>query len=406
MNTLFNMLHALLPSAAILLAAAWLERQLRDFSAAQLAVVEWLPPLLLATALALALRFTRGRIFFALLNLLLGYAALRWYAPASAIFPGVVIFACVALFLPLNLIASQYLDERGTRAVWRQTRFIVLSLQILFVIVVAEARLEPLAYLFTWQVFDAEQLDWTAIPQPALLALIIGLFLSYGRMHAEPTLQRAAFFAAMLALAMALQGGDSPATVVAWFAAAGPILGIAVVRESWNLAYIDQLTELPGRRALEEALQKLDNPHAIAMVDVDFFKKFNDTYGHHVGDEVLRMVAFQLRDVGGGGKAFRYGGEEFTLLFPGLGAKEAKPFLETLREQIADARFEIRQRGRRREEHEESRRQAPATGPISVTISIGLAESNDKLGRPAAVLTAADKALYRAKKRGRNRVCR
>lgn len=81
------------------------------------------------------------------------------------------------------------------------------------------------------------------------------------------------------------------------------------------MAYQDELTSLPGRRALKEYLLKLGSEYTIAMFDIDHFKKFNDTHGHDVGDQVLRMVASKLATVSGRGKSFRYGGEEFTLVF-------------------------------------------------------------------------------------------
>ncbi|MER3423211.1 MAG: GGDEF domain-containing protein, partial [Nitrospiraceae bacterium] len=76
-----------------------------------------------------------------------------------------------------------------------------------------------------------------------------------------------------------------------YFAAAGLVLTLAVLQTSYAMAYHDDLTGLPGRRALNETLLKLSGRYTIAMVDVDHFKTFNDQYGHDVGDQVLRMVA-------------------------------------------------------------------------------------------------------------------
>src|SRR5690606_24679223 len=153
--------------------------------------------------------------------------------------------------------------------------------------------------------------------------------------------QRAALFVAGYCLVLVLAHAGDAGTMIAFTAAAALVLAIAAFQESWNIAYLDQLTELPGRRALDEALARLEGSYTIAMVDVDHFKKFNDSYGHDVGDQVLRMVASQLREVGGGGKAYRYGGEEFTLLFPGRGADEAVAFVDALRAAIARDMFEI-----------------------------------------------------------------
>lgn len=403
MTALFRIARQLLPHLALLLAALWGVHLLRGLSAEQLQVLQWLPALCFAAAFALALRFGRGRVFFLLLNLLLAWLCLAFYRPASPAFTAQVLFAGVALLLPLNLLVTLYLHERGPVLAWRNNRFWVLGAQILGLLVIAEARLEhpAMALLFSPLPRVAEV---TPIPQPGLLVLVLGLFVTYGRLHAAPGTLRAAAFATFLAVAAVLHAEASPAACIAWFSAAALVQALALGQESWNLAYIDPLTELPGRRALEEALAKLGPEYSIAMVDVDHFKKFNDTYGHHVGDEVLRMVAFQLREIGGGSRAFRYGGEEFCVIFDGKRARETEQWLEEFRTQIAAARFELRQRGRRREDRPAGRR--PRSGIISITVSIGLAQSGARLNRPHAVINAADKALYRAKKQGRNRLCR
>lgn len=405
MNTFLKILPAVLPAAGVLLAAAWLEHLLRDLSGAQLLVLSWLPLMVFGAGLALAVRFNRGRIFFALINLALAYITLRWYWPASAETPARILFAGVAMLLPLNLTISQYLRDRGSPAIWRGTRFWILGIQVFALVLIAEARLDWPARVLTWHWPVLDNTLPGHLPLLAVVTLLLALLTSYGRLHAEPGIGRAGFCGMMLAVAILLLQGATPSATLVWLGAAGLILGIALVQESWNLAYLDPLTELPGRRALEEQLARLGDRYAIAMVDVDHFKQFNDRYGHHVGDEVLRMVAFQLREVGGGGRAFRYGGEEFCILFADREAAEAVPFLEALREQIAEARFELRQRGRRLADSTGSRKRR-GRGTIGVTISIGLAQRGARLARPAAVLTAADKALYKAKQQGRNRLAR
>ncbi|MDP0971523.1 diguanylate cyclase, partial [Klebsiella pneumoniae] len=82
-------------------------------------------------------------------------------------------------------------------------------------------------------------------------------------------------------------------------------------------AFRDELTGLPGRRALNERTQRLGRNYVLAITDVDHIKRFNDTHGHDVGDQVLRLVASKLSKVNGGGRAYRYGGEEFAVVFAG-----------------------------------------------------------------------------------------
>jgi diguanylate cyclase (GGDEF)-like protein len=139
------------------------------------------------------------------------------------------------------------------------------------------------------------------------------------------------------------------------------------------------------------------------VVDVDHFKKFNDTHGHDVGDQVLRMVATRLGAVAGGGRAFRYGGEEFVVLFPGKDVAESVPHLEALRAAVATAGFRKRRPGRPKRKPASPRANAAAVRELSVTVSIGAAQARAGAA-PDAVVKRADEALYRAKEGGRNRV--
>ncbi len=188
-----------------------------------------------------------------------------------------------------------------------------------------------------------------------------------------------------------------------WLAAAGIILTLALVEGAFTLAFHDGLTGLPGRRALDERLAQLTGPYALAMVDLDHFKRLNDRYGHEVGDQVLRWVAGQLRSVGGGGLAYRYGGEEFTILFPGKSLQHAKPHLEALRQKIAARPFTLRSPDRPKKKPAGGKTLEKKALSVRVTASLGLAERG-KRRPPEQVLAAADKALYRAKRAGRNRL--
>lgn len=209
---------------------------------------------------------------------------------------------------------------------------------------------------------------------------------------------------------------------IAFWTASAAILATAVIENSYLLAYHDELTTLPSRRAFNEASGALKSPYSIAVVDIDHFKGFNDTYGHDTGDQVLRMVATNLGRVTGGGQAYRCGGEEFNILFPGKTTAEVLPHLEALREAVERSAFRMRGADRRQvprgpdRRNQRSRPRARKSDAIprlteeksslmlSVTISIGVATTaTDKFG-PETVLECADKALYRAKANGRNRV--
>lgn len=181
------------------------------------------------------------------------------------------------------------------------------------------------------------------------------------------------------------------------------MIAAAVAHEAYQMAFRDELTGLPGRRALNERLQRLGRHYVLAMTDVDHFKKFNDTHGHDVGDQVLRLVASKLSKVGGGGRAYRYGGEEFALVFAAKTLEECQPHLEAVREVIAEYHMHLRNPDRPQDDQQgRQRRAGTAATTVSVTVSIGVCERLPEQRTPEQVLKAADQALYTAKGAGRN----
>jgi len=183
------------------------------------------------------------------------------------------------------------------------------------------------------------------------------------------------------------------------------MLASAVAHEAYQMAFRDELTGLPGRRALNERMQRLGRNYVLAMSDVDHFKKFNDTHGHDVGDQVLRLVASKLSKItNGGGRAYRYGGEEFAIVFAGKTLEECMPHLEAIRETIAVYAIHLRNQESRPQDDQQGRqrRAGSQASTVSVTVSMGVAERQPEHRNPEEVLKAADQALYAAKGAGRN----
>lgn len=178
-------------------------------------------------------------------------------------------------------------------------------------------------------------------------------------------------------------------------ALAGASAVIGILHASYRMAFVDGLAGLPNRRSLDEALARISGDFALAMVDIDHFKQFNDKYGHAIGDRALRAVAARLRNLRGV-RAFRYGGEEFCLLFGAGQKRNAREICENLRTEIAEMRLPMRAR--------KGNNRASARAMLKLTVSIGLAERGARLRSPPDMLIAADKALYKAKAAGRNRV--
>ncbi|MBI2155119.1 MAG: GGDEF domain-containing protein [Candidatus Rokubacteria bacterium] len=387
-------LARLLPGGVLLLAATLLPSlgALRESLPALLPVYFYV---VFGGGILLAWRFDRSRLVLALLVLALADRALLHLGPSAA--------AAVALLLPLDLAALCWLSERGLLTPRGRVKLLVLLLQALAVALISRPELAFVAAWLQYAFVESAWLSALGLPQPALLAFALALGLVTLRFIRHPTALESGSLWALAAAFLALLTGPVEPAFTLDLATAGLILVVSLVETSHGMAYGDELTGLAGRRALIEALLKHGDRYAIAMVDIDHFKRFNDEHGHDVGDQLLRMVGARLGDVGGGGRAYRYGGEEFAVLFPGKSAEEIIPYLEALRVGIAVSAFTVRGRRRPREKPDRPRAGA-GRKKAAVTVSIGVAEAGRQHPTPEQVIAAADAALYRAKKAGRNRL--
>jgi len=398
-----------LPGVVLLLAALLLQRS-DDVADSLLPLVPAYSYAVAVVGLFLGWRFARSRIVFAIVLLALADRALLEFAAGDAAVDGMdrVVFNAVALLLPLNLVAFAMMPDRGVFSLRSLLPPIPLLLQVLLVAWVVRSEHRELVAWLEYPIVDPGHVTWTAVSQPALIAFGLAFVLQAVRFVRKPKAIESGFLWALPAAFLALSGDRIGWLSTSYFATTGLILVVSLLETSYRMAYFDELTELPGRRALNEQLLRLGKRYSVALVDIDHFKKCNDTYGHDIGDQVLRMVASKLRGVSGGGKAYRYGGEEFAVLFRGKSLKEVRPTLEALRETIEATPFILRGRRRPRAKPTEQT-SSPGAGRkarkyVSVTVSIGVAERVDPKEDPRDVIKAADEALYRAKGAGRNRV--
>lgn len=346
-------------------------------------LVRYGPFLLAMLGGAIGWWFNRGRAVFVMLLLLVCYWLLvgngAGFSPE-----GLAFLQITTLYLiPANLLILGFTAERGVLNPRGIARMLILGLQIFVMLMLAG---QPDVGSTLYHVFDTRLFAATgvldAMPHPAMLLSLVAVVALLIRHKPLET----SFAAAIIAIDIATVMG-AEAIQYGYLAATGVVLA-GLAQEAWRMAFVDDLTGLPGRRALGHAMAELGSQYAIAMLDVDHFKKFNDTYGHDVGDIVLKKVARELARVGGGGKAFRYGGEEFTVVFAGRSAEKAHEPLDALRKRIAANKITPPDKNK----------------TVSVTISVGLSERDPETADPWSVLKRADQKLYEAKQSGRNRV--
>lgn len=400
LNPLLAVFLQLLIPAFLLALAYFFTGAVSELGDMQVGVLKGLPALIGCIGIFMALRFSRIRLGAAMINLLVGYVAIIWALQSLDAVPASIALGLAAILLPLNHLACHLLPERASVTKLNGGILAVLAGELVLVLLAARFGGEGLQELLETDFLRFIDRSEFGAQDAGFAAGLIMLTLSFARLYQHVNTQRAALFMAGFSLFLVLGQINYLHYVIPYATAAVLLLTVAAFQETWNIAYLDPLTGLPARRALDEALARLDGQYAIAMMDVDHFKKFNDSWGHDVGDQVLKMVASRLAEVSGSGKAFRYGGEEFTLLFPGKTAREAKPEVDRLRELIAEDTFEIRRHDRRNDGNGSSRRTAAPT--INITISGGLAERKQRRQPAEDVIKAADEALYKSKQAGRN----
>ena len=349
--------------------------------------------------LALAWVFYRSRVFILLACLGLADVALR-NAPDRDDLTMAFGTALIALIAVLALSRDRGILSRGGVMQFALAGGVVAGAAVMF------GEPERVQRFAAPLILSLDLVGWPGMPRVTLVVAVAALVaVTYGFYRWRGPVDRGLVWCLLLLL-VAIHPEIGAEGSALFLLATGLTLTLSVVETSYVLAYRDDLTDLPGRRALMQYLDGIAGTYTVAMVDVDHFKKFNDKHGHDVGDQVLRMVASRLARAPGGGKAYRYGGEEFTLLYPGRTCDQAEPYLEAVRASVEKATFALRSWRRPIQAPDEPRdlTDTRKARTLSVTVSIGMADTSGRDDSSEDLLKRADEALYRAKAAGRNRI--
>lgn len=355
----------------------------------------------------LSIFFNKSKVFLMLLLLSLLYIITNpvfhgFRNRASYFFPSTIIIFIIAI----NIIIFSFYRERGIFTAWGLRRIFLIVLQIFIIYIVSKNNIlneKVLNFLNTNFLQLDVMVNYSSISNLLLLLWFTSFVIILIRLnHAEDY----AFLFMIIHLFVVMFSIKSyrEVFILKYTLLSGLVLDIALIKDFYSMAYLDELTGLPARRALREELLKLGNNYSIAMLDIDFFKKFNDKYGHDIGDQVLQMVALMMKKTKGGAKVFRYGGEEFTILFSSKGVEEAAVYLDELRESIANRPFTVRSKNRPKNKPEKDviNKSSEGIEKVKITVSIGVAEKKNNHKNANEVIKEADNALYKAKEKGRN----
>jgi diguanylate cyclase (GGDEF)-like protein len=328
--------------------------------------------------------FNRNRFIFIMLPLILMHIGFEHFSATRA----TSLFLYSSFLYPLHLIVFLLLKERGFFSIWGLFKIGFFIAEIAVVLYLIYFPNELVNHYVNIKMFA-----FSFYPLKDM-AIVVGIFVLFVLvslvMFNRYLIYNGTFLVITLTFYVGLYLLKVPHANELSLLVIGVIIFALLIRESYRLAFYDELTSLPGRRALVEDMAKLGMKYSLCMIDIDFFKKFNDTYGHDTGDEVLKMVASKLANVTGGGKAYRYGGEEFVLLFPSKTSDDAFTHTDILRDVISKSPFSVRNK--------------KGFKNIFINISAGVVQNSSKDKDPFAVMKRADNALYKAKEAGRNKV--
>jgi len=363
----------------------------------------YIPYLVFTGAIFMGIFFKRHRITLIATSLSIAYIVLHNAIVSPEITNLHLVSLCmVNILLPLNLVLLTGSRDHQILSIHGFVASGVILFQIVGCYWLTQNYLPTLSEYLLFTPVALMQILPITLPLPVLITYGLSLIAMVVYLVKKGSVFEIAFLGALIASMFSFQAGLGESGNSIYMLLSGLILIWGLIHNSYLIAYIDELTELPGRRAMNEEISRLRGNYAIAMLDIDHFKKFNDTYGHDVGDQVLRMVASKIGDVHGGGKPFRYGGEEFAILFHGKDSKASFPFLSNLRETIDSTRLILRNQDRPTNKPENIPPRKIPWQEVHVTISIGVANNSEELVTTQDVLKAADEALYRSKEKGRN----
>lgn len=373
--------------------AVWQAYQIPSWPLGWQALLDYAPYAVAAIGLFVSLLLNRMQPVFLLANLLLVVFLMSDLVPLPLNSAAQALrFPLVSLLIPVNILLWILLPERGVKH--HAYNLFLTGLLVLQGVgiywMMQNVSLETVQFLAKPVSTDLDSAFNVPMVSTVVILVVANLMMiRLAMMRKVRVLDQVALFVLVL-VAVGLNSAAQYGMLNWLISIAALMIVLSVVFDTHQIAYTDELTGMAGRRALFESFMGLGRRYSIAMIDIDHFKKFNDTYGHDVGDLVLQTVSKVLNQVGSGGKAYRFGGEEFTVVFTGKTPEQARPILDELRKQVeaTDLRF-------KHKDQETS---------TKVTVSIGVAEKTANMKTPEEVIKAADQALYQAKEMGRNRV--
>ena len=346
------------------------------------------------------IHYRRARLVFLLL-LFMAFAGAVQFMPAGE--PTLFVLLVSSIALPFNFAwIARMKEQRSLASIVAPLFIATMAAEV--------AGLIWLGRTYMTETVSVLSREWLALPwaipdvltQAGWVAMLLCGMAVVWRAVIKPSTFEGTLCWSYIAMALALV---RPEEAAFWFTGAALASTLGTLTARHFVSYSDEVTGLPGKKALYEYLGKLSSSYTLVVAEVDNLQEINSVHGRKVGDQVLRMMANRFYKFHYGGRLFRNEGKTFTMVFPGKRPSLLLPALDMLRSSIASRTFLLRRPGRPRKRPEEPVQNKQKPGELQITASFGVVENLTDIKEADRILSAANKRLERAKKLGRNRVC-
>jgi diguanylate cyclase (GGDEF)-like protein len=361
------------------------------------------PLFVIGAALLVGLLFKRMWLMLAILALALADRALFYFAANTAvnIEGGRLIYHAVSFLLPFNLCVFAFLKRKGDMT-WQSIWFLV-GILLQGCAVAFFYKYQSLGFGAFLEYSSTKRGLLQGIPLSQLAMFAFGIAFAYYLflyIRTRGVIERS-FCWALISIFYALGLSKIGPVSSIYFSTAGLIFVISVIENIYIEGFQDEITDLPTGKSMLGILSRLDRGYTVALIEVDHFNRLRENHGRRVSKEVLRSVGSKLTTAAGGAKSFRYGDEQFAVVFPGMFLSDALPIMEELRQTIKKPGPILTDK---KSPRKKPKRIEVLANKVQVKVSIGVAERKDLDMTPRQAIANAEKALTTAKNEGRDRM--
>ncbi|MFV2059380.1 MAG: GGDEF domain-containing protein [Gammaproteobacteria bacterium] len=367
-------------------------------------ILQYLPYILLLLIIANSYTHKQSHELNIAISILIGYWLMRnliWPTDTNET-TATILYVLIGPIIAINFIIVFMTQEKGIHNKTGLHLLLLLAFELMiliwFVNITPDLLLKYLYYPF----FGSEIFDLTPMYQSTIIINAITFLILLINAIIKQKITITGYLGAFIAIVLTQHYINTPITSVMFYTVASLILILTISLNSYRLSKIDLITELPSRRTFKSQLKKLNEHFCIALIDIDDFKIMTDEYGQDVCDQILRMIASRSRHLGRKGFPYRYGDQEFAIIFYDMQLHEANKYLATLCDSIANEPFLLRSKKRplfkpnyiapvgRAERNTKYK-------SIPISVSVGIAEKKPHHQNSFDVLTTSREALNRAK---------